>query len=128
MAWTHDNKGSQLILPTQKISVTDSEDHKTYDIVLLQNNEPFKYLGITSSSNDDQKHQFKIMFSATKEKSRILSTSPFKNYQSKSYLFTHLNPKIHYPLSRTSLSFKQYDSSHKAHIPTSIFSMVYNRI
>ena len=61
MAWTHDNKGSQLLLPTNKnntISVTDSEDHKAYEISLLQNDKLFKCLEITSSTDDDQNHHF----------------------------------------------------------------------
>ena len=65
MDWTNDNKGYQVLLPTNKfniISVKDSEDHKIYEITLLQNNEPFKYLGITSSNDDDQKHRFQHNF------------------------------------------------------------------
>ena len=128
--WTNDSKGSQVLLPTNNlntISIKDSEDKKQYEINLLQNNEPFKYLGITSSNDDDQNHQFQTILQATTEGSRILSTSPFKNYQAKLYLFTHLNPKIHYPLSCASLSQKQYDSLHKAHISNAISSMGYNR-
>lgn len=78
--------------------VIDLEDRKTYTISLLHNNEPFKYLRITSFTDDDQKHQLKPILSATKERSRLLSNSPFKNYQSNLYLFTYLNPKIHHPL------------------------------
>ena len=128
--WTNDSKGSQVLLPTNNlntISIKDSEDKKQYEINLLQNNEPFKYLGITSSNDDDQNHQFQTILQATTEGSRILSTSPFKNYQAKLYLFTHLNPKINYPLSCASLSQKQYDSLHKAHISNAISSMGYNR-
>ena len=130
MDWTNDSKGSQALLPTNKrntISIKDSEDQKRYEINLLQNNEPFKYLGITSSNDDDQKHQFQTILQATTEGSRILSISPFKNYQAKLYLFTHLNPKLHYPLSCASLSQKQYDTLHKAHISNAISSMGYNR-
>ena len=60
MDWTNDSKGSQVLLPTNKrniISIKDSEDLKKYEINLLQNNEPLKYQGITSSNDDDQKHQ-----------------------------------------------------------------------
>ena len=59
MNWTHNSKSSQILLPTNKINtilVTDLEGHKTYEISLQQNNEPFKYLGITSSNDDDQKY------------------------------------------------------------------------
>ena len=86
MDWTNDSKGSQVLLLTNKlnaISIKDSEDHKIYEINLLQNNEPFKYLGITSFNDDDQKHQFQTIFQATTEGSRILSISPFKNYHAK---------------------------------------------
>ena len=31
----------------RKILIIESEDHKTYEILLLQNINPFKYLGIT---------------------------------------------------------------------------------
>ena len=74
MDWTHDNDGTQILLPTNKnntISVIDSEGPKTYEISLIQNNEPFKYLVIISSTDDDQKQQFKTIISATKEGSRI---------------------------------------------------------
>ena len=57
--WKHDSKGSQVLLPTNKlntISVTDSEDRKSYEITLLQNDELFKYLRITSFTDDDQKY------------------------------------------------------------------------
>ena len=130
MDWTNDSKGSQVLLLTNKlnaISIKDSEDHKIYEINLLQNNEPLKYLGITSFNDDDQKHQFQTTFQATTEDSRLLSVSPFKNYHVKLYLFTHLNPKTHYPLSCVSLSQKQYDSLHKAHISNAISSLGYNR-
>ena len=83
---TNDSKGSQVLLPTNKlnnISIKDSEDHKTYELNLLQNNEPFKYLGLTSSNDDDQKHQFQKIFQVTTEGSRILSISLFKNYHAK---------------------------------------------
>ena len=39
MAWTHDIDSTLLLLPTNKnntISVTDSKDHKTYEISLLK--------------------------------------------------------------------------------------------
>ena len=85
MDWTHDNDGTPILLPTNKnntISVIDSEGPKTYEISLIQNNEPFKYLVIISSTDDeylviisstsdDQKQQFKTIISATKEGSRI---------------------------------------------------------
>ena len=98
MGCTNDSKGSQVLLPTNKlntISVKDSKIHKTYEINLPQNNEAFKYLGITSSNDDDQKHQFQTIFLATTEDSRILSISPFKNYHTKLYISTHLNLNIH---------------------------------
>ena len=127
---THDSKGSQVLLPTNKlntISVTESEDHKSYEIALLENNGPFKYLGIPSSTGDDQKHQFQTILLTTTEGSRILFISPFKNYQAKLYLFTYLNHKIHFPLSCASLSQKKYNSLHTAHISNAISSLGYNR-
>ena len=130
MDWKNVRKGSQVLLPTNKlntISIKDSEDQKKYEINLLQNNEPFKCLGIISSNDDDQKHQFQTIFQATTEGSRILSISPFKNYRAKNYLLTHLNPKIHYPLSCASLYQKQYDSLYKVHISNTISSLGYNR-
>lgn len=42
-----------------KKTVLDSEDHKTYNILWLYINESFKYLGITSTPDGDQSHQFK---------------------------------------------------------------------
>ena len=50
---------------------------------LLQNDELFKYLGITSSTDDDLNYQFRTILLARKLESRILFTSPFKNYQAK---------------------------------------------
>ena len=76
MDWTNDNKGYQVLLPTNKfniISVKDSEDHKTYEINQLQNNEPFKYHGTTSSNNDDQKDQFQIIF---RQQQKVQEYSP----------------------------------------------------
>ena len=73
MGCTNDSKGSQVLLPTNKlntISVKDSEIHKTYEINLLQNNEAFKYLGITSSNDDDQKHRFQHNFSGNDRRSK----------------------------------------------------------
>ena len=109
ISWTHNNDDTQHQLPTMKnhtILVTDSKDHNTYKASLLQNNEPFNYLRITFTTNGNQNHQLKPMVSTTQEGSRILSISPFKNYHSKLYQFTNINPKIHYSFSYTSLSPK----------------------
>ena len=68
---------------------------------LLQNNEPFKYLEITSCTDDDQKHQVKPMLSARKEGSRLLSDSPFKT-TNQNYISSRISTfKIHYTLSCT---------------------------
>ena len=122
MDWTHGSKGSQVLLPTNKhntISVIDSEDHKSYDITLLQNNAPFKYLRIISSTDDDQTSISNNTF-GNNRRIKNINHHPLQNYQAKLYLFTHLNPKINYPLSCASLSHKQYNSFHKTHISNAI--------
>ena len=128
---THDSKGCQVVLPTNKlnkISVTDSEDHKTYEITLLQNNEPFKYLGMTFSTDDDQNTLISNNdFGNDRRIKNILFISPFIKYHVTLYLFTRLNPKIHCTLSYTPLFHKEYDSLYKAHIPNTISSLGYNR-
>ena len=127
MDWTHGSKGSQVLLPTNKhntISVIDSEDHKSYDITLLQNNAPFKYLRITSSTDDDQTSISNNTF-GNNRRIKNINHHPLQNYQEKLYLFTHLNPKINYPLSCASLSHKQYNSFHKTHIINAISSLSY---
>ena len=69
-----------------------------------------------------------LQYSQQQEKGHeFFSPAPSKKYQSKLYLFTHLNPKIHCPLSCTFLSPKQYNHLHKKYISTEITFMGYNR-
>ena len=130
MDWTHGSKGSQVLLPTNKhntISVIDSEDHKSYDITLLQNNAPFKYLRIISSTDDDQTSISNNTFGNNRRiKNNI--RQPFQKLSRKT-LSIHESQyhKIHYPPSYASLSHKQYDSLHKVHIPNAIYFLGYNR-
>ena len=107
--------------------MTYLEKHQTYTIVLLQNDELFKYLEIAFTLDSDQNYQFKSILSVAQLRSRILSTSPFKYYNSKLYLFTHLNLTIYYPFPSTSLFPKQYKVLHRDHILAAISSTGYNR-
>ena len=69
------------------ISVNTSEKQKTYNISLLQNNDPFKYLVITFTPDRNQSHQFKSIHIKAQQESKICSTSPLKNCHSQLYLF-----------------------------------------
>ena len=61
------------------------------------------------------------------EGARTLVSKPLTHFQSKIYLNTHPNPKLHYPLPISSLSEKQYIQINKAHILQAISSMGFNR-
>ena len=86
-----------------------------------------KYLGIQSASSGNQDAQYQSSISTAKLGARTLDTNPFGRYHAKVYLNTHLNQKLYYPFTCSSLTHKQYIAINKAHIPSALSSMGCNR-
>ena len=93
---------------------------------MLNNYTLFKYLGVTSASNESPKHELQSLKEKTKTGARILASPPLTRYQFHIYLNTHLQPKIFHPLTTTSLSLKQFESLKKTYINQVISKCGYN--
>ena len=65
-----------------------------------------------------------VTLQTTSEGARTLVSKPLTHFQSKIYLNTYLNPKLHCPLPISSLSEEQCIQINKARIPQAISSMV----
>ena len=127
--WFHDD-GRVFLAPMPDIEpfiITSSFDKSHYVIKLISNNECMKYLRIKSAPSGNQDSQFHSSITTAKLGARTLDTNPFGRYHAKLYLNTHLNPKLYYPFTCSSLSNQQYIDINKTHIPSSLSSMGFNR-
>ena len=97
------------------------------EIKIHNSNIPSKYLRSTSSIDESSIHQFKLIKQDAHDSDKTLTSHPFNRPQAKLYLNCHLNPKIHYPLSSSIISNEQVKKIHKAHIPSVLFAMRYNK-
>ena len=59
---------------------------------------------MTSSLNDNQSKELQQLIEQTKEGARVFQSSLFTRYLSHIYLNTHLQPKLFYPLTSSSLT------------------------
>ena len=75
----------------------------------------------------NQDSQFHSSITTAKLGARTLDTNPFGRYHAKLYLNTHINPKIYFPFTCSSLSNQQYIDINKEHIPSALSSMGFNR-
>ena len=112
------------ILP---IIIQWSEDNMKRQIKIHHSDIPSKYLGSTSSINGDSNHRFNLIKGDAQEDVNTLTTHPFNRLQATLYLNSHLNSKLHY-LARSNLSTNQVKINHKAHTPSIIYAMGYNKI
>ena len=55
------------------------------------------------------------------------SLQTFHSFQSRIYLSSHLNMKLYFPLTTSSLSEAQYIKNQKSHIPQELSSMGFNK-
>ena len=102
----HDD-GRVFLAPMPDIdpfTITSSFDNIKQVIKLLSNNPCIKYLGIQSIPSENQDSQFKFLIKITKTGARALDMNPFGRYYVKLYLNNHLNPKIYYPFTYSSLT------------------------
>ena len=130
MEWEFHDDGRVILAPMSDIepfTITSSFDKSHYLIKLLSNNEYMKYLGIQSTPAGNQDSQFHSSITTAELGARTLDTNPFGRYNAKLYLNTHLNTKLYYPFTCSSLSNQQYIDINKTHIPSSLSSMGFNR-
>ena len=130
MEWTFHDDGRVILAPMPNIepfTVTSSYDKSHYVINFLSNNECMKYLGIQSIPFRNQELQFHSSITTAKLGARTLYTNPYGRYRAKLYLNTHLNSKFYYPSTCSFLSTQQYIDINKAHIPSALSIMEFNR-
>ena len=130
MEWTFHDDGRVILAPMSDVepfTITSSFDKSHYVMTLLSNNECMKYLGIQSAPSGNQDSQFHSSITTAKLGARTLDTNPFGRYHAKLYLNTHLNPKIYFLFTCSSLSNQQYIDINKEHIPSALSTMGFNR-
>ena len=88
---------------TLSINIQLSETKTKQLIPHLPNDVPFKYLGVNTTPNGCQRKQSKVTFKTAQDGARILTSKPFTHLQSRIYLNSHLNMKIFFPLTTSSL-------------------------
>ena len=121
MEWIFHDDGRVILAPMPEIeffTITSSFDKSHNAIKLLSNNECMKYLGIQSAPSGNQDSQFHPSITTAKLSARTLDTNPFGRYHAKLYLNTHLNPKLYYPFTCSSLLNKHCIDINKEHIPS----------
>ena len=85
-----------------------------------------KCLSIQSAPLGNPFSQYQSSIQITKTSARTLDMNPFCRYHAKLYLNIHLDPKLYYPFTYTSLSPKQYTAINKHHIPSTLSFMGFN--
>ena len=93
----------------------------------MSNDVPFKYLGVHTSPNGCQKKQSDVIFKIAHDGARILASKPFSHFQARIYLNIHLNVKLYFQLTTSSLPEAQYIRINKAHIPQALSSMGFDK-
>ena len=73
-----------------------SETKINHRILHVTNDVPFKYLGVHISPNGYQNKQSDVTLTTIKGCAWVLASKPFTHFQSRLYLNTHLNPKLHF--------------------------------
>ena len=68
---------------------------------------PSKYLGSTSSIDGNQNHQFRLIKKDAQDVANTLTTHSLNIPQATLYLNYHLNHKIYFPLSSSTISTEQ---------------------
>ena len=130
LQWEFTPEGQPFLIETPTtypVKVVSSETSETFLVPQMKSTDSFKYLGINSTLTGSQQPQLIDTTAYATNGNRLISTSPFNRLHSKSYLLTHLMPKITYPLSCASFSASHYSRLHKRFIPTTISTLVYNR-
>ena len=108
------------------ITIQSLQDKMNREIKIHNSGIPSKYLGSTSSIDGKSIHQFQLMKTDAQDGANTITTNPFNRPQATLYLNYHLNPKLHYPLSSSTLSNEQAKKIHKAHIPSALSAIGYN--
>ena len=88
----------------EPFTMTSSFDKSHYAIKFLSNNECMKYLEIQSTPSENQDSRYHSSIATTKLGTRTLDTNPSGRYHARLYLNIHLNPKLYYPFTCSSLS------------------------
>ena len=130
MSWQFNEDGTPNIINSNNIPsiiIQSSEDKMNREIKIYNSNIPSKYLGSTFSIDGSSIHQFKLIKQDAQGGANTLTSNPFNRLQAALYLNCHLNPKIHYPLSTSTISNEQAKQIHKAHISFVISVMGYNK-
>ena len=116
-----------LMPDIDSFTTTFSFDNTKHVITLLSNNSCMKYLDIQSIPSGNQESQFKSLIQINKTCARTLDTNPFGRHHTKKNLRTHLNAKLYYSFTYSSLTSKQYISINKHHIASDFSSMGFNK-
>ena len=129
LEWDFDEQGIPFLQKhtTSSINIQSSETKTKQLIPHLPNDAPFKYLGVHTSPNGCQKKQSDVTFKTAQDGARILASKPFSHFQARIYLNSHLNMKLYFPLTTSSLPEAQYTRINKAHIPQALSSMGFNK-
>ena len=128
MSWQFNEDGIPKITNNNNIPsiiIKSSEDKINSEIKIRNSDIPSKYLGSTSSIDGKSIHQFQLMKIDAQDGANTITTNPFNRPQATLYLNYHLNPKLHYPLSSSTLSNEQAKQIHKAHIPSALSAIGY---
>ena len=129
MSWNFNEDGIPKTINnnnTLSIIIQSLEDKMNREVKIHNSDISSKYLGSTSSIDGNSMHQFQLMKKDAQNGTNTLTNNPFNRPQATLYLNCYLNPKLHYPLSRSTLSNEQAKQIHKAHIPSALSAMGYN--
>ena len=110
----------------EKLIIKSSQTGKEHEIKLLDNDEYFQYLGITSFPNGDQSKELQQLIQKANEGARVFQSSPFTRYFSHIYLDIHLQSKLFYPLISSSLITEDCQQVEKVYINHTISNMGYS--
>ena len=86
----------------------------------LSNDVPSKYLGVHTSPNGCKTKQSDVTFKTAQDGARDLASKPFTLFQYSLYLNRHLNMKLYFSLTTSSLPETQYIKTNKTHIPQAL--------
>ena len=109
LKWEFDSN-EKLLLKESKSTISFSSQGIRIDSTRLQTKEALTYLGVTSQPNGDQSAQAQVLIKKAEQIGQQLSSIHLSQYYAHTYSQCTINPKITYPLNRSSLSDKQLAS------------------
>ena len=117
MSWQFNDDGSPNIINSNNIPsiiIQSPEEKMNREIKIHNSNISSKYLGSTSSIDGSSIHQIKLIKKDAQNGVNTITFHHFNRPQAILYLNYHLNLKIHYPLSSSTISNEQAKQIHKS--------------